>query len=182
LVMGKRIASELSKLPDLAREVLKQDQKIKQLAEKYKEFKNFWFIGRKYNYPIAMEGALKLKEISYLHAEGVGAGELKHGPIALIDEGFPTVAILPSDSVYEKMISNVQEVKARDGKIIAIATQGNQDIKNIVDDVIYIPTTLEMLTPILSVIPLHLFAYYMAVLFGHDVDKPRNLAKVITVE
>jgi len=182
LVMGKRIASELSKLPDLAREVLKQDQKIKQLAEKYKEFKNFWFIGRKYNYPIAMEGALKLKEISYLHAEGVGAGELKHGPIALIDKGFPTVAILPSDSVYEKMISNVQEVKARDGKIIAIATQGNQDIKNIVDDVIYIPKTLEMLTPILSVIPLHLFANYIAVLFGHDVDKHRNLAKVITVE
>ena len=182
LVMGKRIASELSKLPDLAREVLKQDQKIKQLAEKYKEFKNFWFIGRKYNYPIAMEGALKLKEISYLHAEGVGAGELKHGPIALIDKGFPTVAILPSDSVYEKMISNVQEVKARDGKIIAIATQGNQDIKNIVDDVIYIPKTLEMLTPILSVIPLHLFAYHMAVLLGKDVDKPRNLAKAVSVE
>ena len=182
LVMGKRIASELSKLPDLAREVLKQDQKIKQLAEKYKEFKNFWFIGRKYNYPIAMEGALKLKEISYLHAEGVGAGELKHGPIALIDEGFPTVAILPSDSVYEKMISNVQEVKARDGKIIAIATQGNQDIKNIVDDVIYIPKTLEMLTPILSVIPLHLFAYHMAVLLGKDPDYPRNLAKSCTVE
>ena len=182
LVMGKRIASELSKLPDLAREVLKQDQKIKQLAEKYKEFKNFWFIGRKYNYPIAMEGALKLKEISYLHAEGVGAGELKHGPIALIDKGFPTVAILPSDSVYEKMISNVQEVKARDGKIIAIATQGNQDIKNIVDDVIYIPKTLEMLTPMLSVIPLHLFAYHMAVLLGHDVDKPRNIAKSVTVE
>ena len=182
LVMGKRIASELSKLPDLAREVLKQDQKIKQLAEKYKEFKNFWFIGRKYNYPIAMEGALKLKEISYLHAEGVGAGELKHGPIALIDKGFPTVAILPSDSVYEKMISNVQEVKARDGKIIAIATQGNQDIKNIVDDVIYIPKTLEMLTPMLSVIPLHLFAYHMAVLLGKDVDKPRNLAKAVSVE
>ena len=182
LVMGKRIASELSKLPDLAREVLKQDQKIKQLAEKYKEFKNFWFIGRKYNYPIAMEGALKLKEISYLHAEGVGAGELKHGPIALIDKGFPTVAILPSDSVYEKMISNVQEVKARDGKIIAIATQGNQDIKNIVDDVIYIPKTLEMLTPILSVIPLHLFAYHMAVLLGKDPDYPRNLAKSCTVE
>jgi len=182
LVMGKRIASELSKLPDLAREVLKQDQKIKQLAEKYKEFKNFWFIGRKYNYPIAMEGALKLKEISYLHAEGVGAGELKHGPIALIDKGFPTVAILPSDSVYEKMISNVQEIKARDGKIIAIATQGNQDIKNIVDDVIYIPKTLEMLTPILSVIPLHLFAYHMAVLLGKDVDKPRNLAKAVSVE
>ena len=182
LVMGKRITSELSRLPDLAREVLKQNQEIKQLAEKYKDFKNFWFIGRKYNYPIALEGALKLKEISYLHAEGVGAGELKHGPIALIDEGFPTVAILPSDSVYEKMISNIQEVKARNGKVLAVATQGNEDIKKIVDDVIYIPKTLEMLTPILSVIPLHLFAYYMAVLLGHDVDKPRNLAKSVTVE
>ncbi len=182
LVMGKRITSELSRLPDLAREVLKQNQEIKQLAEKYKDFKNFWFIGRKYNYPIALEGALKLKEISYLHAEGVGAGELKHGPIALIDEGFPTVAILPSDSVYEKMISNIQEVKARNGKVLAVATQGNEDIKKIVDDVIYIPKTLEMLTPILSVIPLHLFAYHMAVLLGHDVDKPRNLAKSVTVE
>jgi len=182
LVMGKRIASELSKLPDLAREVLKQDQKIKQLAEKYKEFKNFWFIGRKYNYPIAMEGALKLKEISYLHAEGVAGGELKHGSLALIDESFPTIAICPSDSVYEKMISNIEEVKARGGPVIAIATEGNEEIKKLVDDVIYIPKTLEMLTPILSVIPLHLFAYYMAVLFGHDVDKPRNLAKVITVE
>lgn len=182
LVMGKRIVSEISKLPALSREILKQDAKIKEIAEKYKDFKNFWFIGRKYNYPIALEGALKLKEISYLHAEGIGGGELKHGAIALVDENFPTIAICPSDSVYEKMISNIQEIKVRKGPVIAIATQGNEDIKKIVDDVIYIPKTLEMLTPILSIIPLHLFAYYIASLLGQDVDKPRNLAKSVTVE
>ncbi|MFC1789518.1 glutamine--fructose-6-phosphate transaminase (isomerizing) [Patescibacteria group bacterium] len=182
LVMGKRIVSELEKLPELAKEVLKQTSEIEKLAKKYKEYKDFWFIGRKYNYPVALEGALKLKEISYLHAEGVSAGELKHGAIALINEDFPTVAICPSDSVYEKMVSNIQEIKARNGKVIAIATEGNKDIKSLVDDVIYIPKTLEMLTPILSVIPLHLFAYYMAVLLGNDVDKPRNLAKSVTVE
>jgi glucosamine--fructose-6-phosphate aminotransferase (isomerizing) len=181
-VMGKRIVSELAKLPELARETLKSADEIKNLAEKYKDFKNFWFIGRKYNSPVALEGALKLKEISYLHAEGIGGGELKHGPIALIDEGFPTVAICPSDSVYEKMVSNIQEIKARKGPVLAIATQGNNDIGKIADDVIYIPKSLEMLTPFLSVIPLHLFAYFMAVLLGHDVDKPRNLAKSVTVE
>jgi glucosamine--fructose-6-phosphate aminotransferase (isomerizing) len=182
LTMGKRIVSELAKLPDLATEVLKLGPEIKKLAGKYKDYDNFWFIGRKYNYPIALEGALKLKEISYLHAEGVAAGELKHGPLALVDEDFPTVAICPSDSVYEKMVSNIQEIKARKGKVIAIATAGNQDIKKLADDVIYIPKTLEMLTPLLSVIPLQLFAYYMAVLRGCDVDKPRNLAKSVTVE
>lgn len=182
LVMGKRIVSELSKLPGLAGEVLKKEPEIKELAEKYKNFKNFWFIGRKYNSPIALEGALKLKELSYLHAEGIGGGELKHGSLALIDENFPTVAICPSDSVYEKMVSNIEEVKTRGGPIIAIATQGNEEIKKTVNDVIYIPKTLEMLTPILSVIPLHLFAYYVAALLGHDVDRPRNLAKSVTVE
>ncbi len=182
IVMGKRIIDELAKLPDLAREVLKSAPQIENLAKKYKDFKNFWFIGRKYNYPIALEGALKLKEISYLHAEGVASGELKHGALALIDENFPTVVICPSDSVYEKVISNIQEIKARKGKVLAIATQGNEEIKKLVDDVIYIPKTLEMLTPILSIIPLHLFAYYMGVMQGCDVDKPRNLAKSVTVE
>jgi len=182
LVMGKRIISEIARLPDLAREVLKQDLKIKKLAKQYKDFKNFWFMGRKYNYPIALEGALKLKEISYLHAEGISSGELKHGAIALIDENFPTVAICPSDSVYEKVLSNIEEVKARKGKVLAVATRGNEEIEKIADDVIYIPKTLEMLTPILSVIPLHLFAYHIAVLLGQDIDKPRNLAKSVTVE
>jgi len=182
LVMGKRIVSELSKLPELARRILKLAPEIEKIAKKYKDCKNFWFIGRKYNAPIALEGALKLKEISYLHAEGISGGELKHGPLALIDENFPTIAICPSDSVYEKTISNIQEIKARKGPVIAIATEGNEEIKNLVDEVIYIPKTLEMLTPILSVIPLHLFAYYIAVALGKDVDKPRNLAKSVTVE
>jgi glutamine---fructose-6-phosphate transaminase (isomerizing) len=182
LVTGKRIVSELTRLPELAGQILKQSPEIGKLAKEYKDFKNFWFIGRKYNAPIALEGALKLKEISYLHAEGCPGGELKHGPLALVDESFPTIAILPSDSVYEKMVSNIQEIKARKGRVLAIATEGNKDVKKIVDNVIYIPKTLEMLTPILSVIPLHLFAYHMAVLLGHDVDKPRNLAKSVTVE
>lgn len=182
LVMGKRIVSELVKLPELAGQILKQSLEIRQLAKEYKDFKNFWFIGRKYNAPIALEGALKLKEISYLHAEGCAGGELKHGPLALIDESFPTIAICLSDSVYEKMVSNIQEIKARNGRVLAVATEGNRDVRKIVDDVIYIPKTLEMLTPILSVIPLHLFAYHIAVLLGHDVDKPRNLAKSVTVE
>jgi len=183
LVTGQRIANEISKLPDLVATILKNtSSEMKNLAEKYNRFNNFLYLARKYNYPIAMEGALKLKEISYIHAEGYGAGEMKHGPIALIDEDFPTVAICPSDSVYDKMISNIEEVKARKGKIIAIATEGNQDIKNLADDVIYVPKTLEMLTPILSVIPLQLFAYYMGVLRGCDIDKPRNLAKSVTVE
>jgi glucosamine--fructose-6-phosphate aminotransferase (isomerizing) len=182
LVMGKRIVEELAKIPNLAREVLKKAPEIERLAQKYQDFKNFWFIGRKYNFPTALEGALKLKEISYLHAEGVCGGELKHGSLALVDENFPTIAICPSDSVYDKMISNIQEVKARNGPVIAIATEGNEEIKKLVDDVIYIPKTLEMLTPMLSIIPLHLFAYHMAILLGHDVDKPRNLAKSVTVE
>ena len=182
LVMGQRIAKELSRIPELVKRVLENHSQIEKLAKKYKDFNNFLFIGRKYNYPVALEGALKLKEISYVHAEGYGAGEMKHGPIALIDENFPTVAICPSDSVYDKMISNIQEIKARNGKIIAIATEGNEEIKKMVEDVIYIPKTLEMLTPILSVIPLQLFAYYISILNGKDPDYPRNLAKSCTVE
>jgi glucosamine--fructose-6-phosphate aminotransferase (isomerizing) len=182
LVMGQRIAKELLKIPELAKKVLENNSQIKELAEKYKDFNNFLYLGRKYNFPIALEGALKLKEISYIHAEGYGAGEMKHGPIALIDENFPTFVIAPSDSVYEKVISNVEEIKARKGKILALATEGNEDIKKIADEVIYIPKTLEMLTPIISVIPLQLFAYHMGVLRGCDVDKPKNLAKSVTVE
>lgn len=182
LIMGKRIVSELQKLPSLAKSILEQKEEIKKIAEKYNKYRDFFFIGRKYNAPIALEGALKLKEISYIHAEGVAGGELKHGPLALIDENCPTIAICPTDSVYEKMISNIEEIKARKGLVIAIATQGNEEIKKIADDVIYIPKTLEMLTPILSVIPLHLFAYYFADSLNRDVDKPKNLAKSVTVE
>ena len=139
-------------------------------------------MGRKYNAPIALEGALKLKEISYIHAEGYPAGEMKHGPIALLDKNFPIVAIAPKDSVYEKMKSAIEEVKARLSPVLAITTEGNTDLENLADDIIYIPKTLEMLTPILSIIPLQLFAYYIAVSKGFDPDKPRNLAKSVTVE
>ena len=182
LVMGQRIAKEIKRIPKLVEKTLTIDAEIKSLAKKYKKYNNFFFIGRKYNYPIALEGALKLKEISYIHAEGYAAGEMKHGPIALINKNFPTVAICPSDSVYQKTVSNIEEIKTRKGLVIALASEGNKDIKKIADDVIYIPKTLEMLTPILSVIPLQLFAYYMGVAKGCDVDKPRNLAKSVTVE
>jgi glucosamine--fructose-6-phosphate aminotransferase (isomerizing) len=182
LVMGQRIAKELSRIPELVKKVLENDSKIKALAQKYKDFNNFLYLGRKYNFPIALEGALKLKEISYIHAEGYSTGEMKHGPIALIDENFPSFIIAVSDSVYEKVVSNIEEIKARKGPVIVLATEGNNEIKEIVDDVIYIPKTLEMLSPIISIIPLQLFAYYMSVLKGYDPDFPRNLAKAVTVE
>ena len=181
-VFGARIAEELKKIPDLMRQVILQNETIRIIAEKYKNSENFLYLGRKYNMPVAYEGALKLKEISYVHAEGYGAGEMKHGPIAMIDENFPSVCIAPQDSVYEKMISNIEEIKARRGPVIAIATEGDEKIASLADDVIYIPKTLEMLTPLLSVVPLQLFAYHFGVLRGHDVDKPRNLAKSVTVE
>jgi len=182
LITGKRIIKELELIPEKMKQILKQDKKIQFIAKKYHKFNNFLYLGRKYNTPIAYEGALKLKEISYIHAEGYNAGEMKHGPIALIDKDFPSVIIAPSDSVYEKVESNIEEIKARNGRIIAVATEGNKQIRKIVDDVIYIPKTLEMLTPLLSIVPLHLFAYHVGVLRGCDVDKPRNLAKSVTVE
>lgn len=183
LIKGKRIAQDLQKIPEQIREVLKQSDRIKAISEKYSKFNNFIYLGRKYNYPIALEGALKLKEIAYpIHAEGYAGGELKHGPLALADENFPFISVVPQDSVYEKMLSNMEEVKARKAPIIAVATAGDEKIKKIADDIIYIPHTSEMLTPILSVVPLQLFAYHMGVLRGCDVDKPRNLAKSVTVE
>ncbi len=183
LTMGKRIAKELATIPDLVAETLESiHQDVKFLAEKYLKYDDFLYVGRKYNFPIAYEGALKLKELSYVHAEGYGSGEMKHGPIAMIDENFPTICIVPQDSVYEKNISNMQEIKARRGPLIAIATKGDKDILHITKDVIYVPKTLEMLTPFLTVLPLQLFAYYSAALRGYDVDKPRNLAKSVTVE
>lgn len=182
-VTGERITSETKNLPDLMSRVFRQNGEIKRIAKKYSKYRNFLYLGRKYNYPIAREGALKLKEVAqYIHAEGYAGGEMKHGPIAMIDENFPCLFIAPSDSVYEKMWSNMQEVKARSGKIIAIATEGNEEIKELADDVIYIPKTLEMLTPILAAIPLHLFAAYVGLELGCEVDRPRNLAKSVTVE
>ena len=179
---GKSIAKALTKLSSLAEMVLAQSDHIKEVAEKYKVSRDFLFIGRKFSYPAALEGALKLKEVSYIHAEGYGAGEMKHGPLAMIDQGFPTVAIAPEDSVYEKTISNIIEIRARKGPVIAIATEGDERIKEVADDVIYIPKTIEELTPILSIIALQLFAYHFAAGKGLNVDRPRNLAKSVTVE
>jgi glucosamine--fructose-6-phosphate aminotransferase (isomerizing) len=139
-------------------------------------------MGRKYNFPIAMEGALKLKELAYVHAEGVASGELKHGMIALIDNDYPVIVICPSDSVYEKNISNIMELKARGARILAVATEGNEEIAEIANEVVYIPKTLEMLTPILTAIVMQLFSYHVAFARGCDIDKPRNLAKSVTVE
>ncbi|MCE9540951.1 glutamine--fructose-6-phosphate transaminase (isomerizing) [Candidatus Kaiserbacteria bacterium] len=179
---GREIAKALKELPDKIRTVLEQREKIEALAKKYVHSRDFLYIGRKYNFAVAFEGAIKLKELSYIHAEGCGAGEMKHGPIAMIDENFPTMALAPKDSMYEKMISNIHEIKARKGPVIAIATEGDEEIAKLVDDVIYVPETLEMLSPILNVVPLQLFAYYVAKEKGFNVDRPRNLAKSVTVE
>jgi len=182
LATGRKIISELLKIPNFAKEVLKRSFQIERLAKKYRKFKNFYLLGRKYNFPVALEGALKLKEVTYLHAEGIAGGELRHGPMALIDKNFLTIALCPLDSVYDKMISTLREVKQRKGSVLAIATKGDNKIKKLADEVIYIPKTLEMLTPIISVIPLHLFAYYLATFLDREVDRPRNLTKSVRFE
>jgi glucosamine--fructose-6-phosphate aminotransferase (isomerizing) len=179
---GKEIAQELVKLPEKVREILKLNDFIEEIAQRLKEHRNFLYLGRGYNYPVALEGALKLKEISYIHAEGYPAAEMKHGPIALIDENMPVVFIAPKDSIYEKVLSNIEEVKARRGKVISIITERDDKILRVSDFVIQIPQTIEMLMPILTVIPLQLLAYHIAVKRGCDVDQPRNLAKSVTVE
>jgi glutamine---fructose-6-phosphate transaminase (isomerizing) len=182
LTRGHQILQALEAIPRQMESVLAQGATIQKIAQKYATAKNFFFLGRQYNFPVALEGALKLKEISYIHAEGYPAAEMKHGPIALIDEHTPSVFIVPSDSLYEKTLSNLQVVKARQGPIIAIATAGNKQISAQADDVIYLPATIEALFPLLAVVPLQLLAYYTAVIRGCDVDKPRNLAKSVTVE
>ncbi len=182
LVMGRRIAEEVARLPGLIASVLERRDDIRRIAERYASATGFLYLGRKYSAPVAYEGALKLKEISYIHAEGYAAGEMKHGPIALIDPSFPSMVLCPRDSVYEKTKSNIEELRARGGPVIALTTEGNADIRRLAEDVIEIPKTLEMLTPILAVVPLQLFAYCVAVFKGFDPDKPRNLAKSVTVE
>ncbi len=177
-----RLTEEFLELPDKMRLVIAQKECVKAIAEKYYESRDFLFLARGINYPNAHEGALKIKEIAYIHATGHPAGEMKHGPIALIDENMPVVAIMPESSVYEKMVSNIQEVKARSGKLIAITTEGNTGLEKIADDVIYIPETSEFLSPFLCVLPLQYLAYFVATLRGTDVDQPRNLAKSVTVE
>ncbi len=182
LVTGQRIAREMLKLPRLMERIFEQSGMIKKLAKKYANRKNYLYLGRKYNFPIAFEGALKVKEIAYVSAQGYPTGEMKHGPIALIDRDALALFIMPVDSVYEKSVSGLEEIKARGGTVLAVTTEGNTGLEKKADAVVYIPKTLEMLTPILSVIPLQLFAYHMSVALGYDVDRPRNLAKSVTVE
>ena len=173
---------ELEMIPKKVEKVLESNDHIKYIAEIYKDVHNFLYLGRGYNFPVALEGALKLKEISYIHAEGYPAAEMKHGPIALIDENMPIVVIATKKGHYEKVVSNIQEIKSRKGKIIGIVTEGDTDVRELADHVIEVPETLESLSPLLTTIPLQLLSYHIAVLLGKNVDQPRNLAKSVTVE
>ena len=162
--------------------MLKSSDKVKQLAEKYKDARDFLYLGRGYNFPVALEGALKLKEISYIHAEGYPAAEMKHGPIALVDESLPVVFVATRDSYHEKVVSNMQEIKARKGRVISVITVGDDHSASLSESIMPVPSANEIVAPMLSVIPLQLLAYYIGVMKGYDVDKPRNLAKSVTVE
>jgi glucosamine--fructose-6-phosphate aminotransferase (isomerizing) len=177
-----RVATQLESLPALIKTVLKDDPTIAKIASSYSSATNFLYLGRGYNFPVALEGALKLKEISYIHAEGYPAAEMKHGPIALIDKNMPVVVIATKKGHYEKVVSNIQEIKSRNGKIIAVVTEGDTSVKALADHVIEIPDVTEALTPILASVPLQLLAYHIAVLRECNVDQPRNLAKSVTVE
>ena len=176
------VAEAIRKLPDLIKQTLKLNEQIEKLSDIYTYVHNFLYLGRGYNYPSALEGALKLKEISYIHAEGYPAAEMKHGPIALIDRELPTVVIAPSDELHEKIISNIRQVKARGGSVIAVVTKGDTTISEIADHTIEIPPVPECISPIIVSIPLQLLAYHIAVKKGCNVDMPRNLAKSVTVE
>jgi glucosamine--fructose-6-phosphate aminotransferase (isomerizing) len=178
----KPLLRELDNLPNKVQAILDNTDEIERIAKKYKDNRDFLFIGRRMSYPSALEGALKLKELSYIHAEGYAAGEMKHGPLAMIDKNFPTFALATDELLLDKTYSNIEEIKARKGPILAIANEGNKNIKNLVDDVIYVPKTLEQTQPILHAVVMQLFAYFIAVANGHDVDRPRNLAKSVTVE
>jgi glucosamine--fructose-6-phosphate aminotransferase (isomerizing) len=179
---GAALVHELKSLPGKVKTILSDTKQIEYIAGEFSEMKNFLYLGRGYNFPVALEGALKLKEISYIHAEGYPAAEMKHGPIALIDEKMPVVFIAPHDRTYEKIMSNIQEVKARRGRVIAIVNEEEKNISQLADYLICVPQTLDLFSPVLSVIPLQLLAYYIAVLRGCNVDQPRNLAKSVTVE
>jgi glucosamine--fructose-6-phosphate aminotransferase (isomerizing) len=172
----------LRSLPEAAARALDGASDVASLARRYVNSRGFMFIGRGYGLPAALEGALKLKEVSYIHAEGYAAGELKHGPISLLDAECPLVAVATRSRIYDKLISNVMEGRARDARVIAVATEGDEGIRDLADDVVWVPATHEALSPVLAVIPLQLFAYHTAVARGTDVDQPRNLAKSVTVE
>jgi glucosamine--fructose-6-phosphate aminotransferase (isomerizing) len=176
------VLSEMESMPDKVAKALESNPLVELIANVYKDSTNCLYLGRGYNFPVALEGALKLKEISYIHAEGYPAAEMKHGPIALIDEHMPVIVIATNKGHYEKVVSNIQEIKSRKGKIIAIVTEGDVQVKELADHVIEIPETLEALTPLLTTIPLQLLSYHIAVMRGCNVDQPRNLAKSVTVE
>ena len=179
----KKLCQQLSHIPELVAQTLEMTKdKVIEIAQEYKDVNNCIYLGRGLNFPVALEGALKLKEISYIHAEGYPAAEMKHGPIALIDENMPVVFLAPSKGHYEKVVSNAQEIKARKGKIIAIVTQGDKQMTDIADHSLEIPEVDELFSPILSVIPLQLLSYHIAIMRGCNVDQPRNLAKSVTVE
>ncbi len=178
----KPLLKELDMLPQKAEQMLRSADDIRAVAKKYTDFRDFLFIGRKYGFPCALEGALKLKEVSYIHAEGYAAGEMKHGPLAMITPEFPSFAIAPDSPLLEKTYSNIEEIRAREGKVVAVATEGNEVITGLADDVMYIPKTLEQTSPILVAIAMQLFSYYIAVEKDLNVDRPRNLAKSVTVE
>jgi glucosamine--fructose-6-phosphate aminotransferase (isomerizing) len=179
---SRKIARALLSIPAKLRWILASSSRIRTVARKYARFENFLFMGRQYNYPIALEGSLKLKEISYIHTEGYPSAEMKHGPIALISPSFPSVFVVPRDAMRSKNLSNIEEIKARKGPILAVATAGDEEIACRADGVLYVPPTIDCLQPLLTAVPLQLFAYHIAVLRGCDVDKPRNLAKSVTVE
>jgi glucosamine--fructose-6-phosphate aminotransferase (isomerizing) len=179
---GRVLASEIATLPDKVARILEHSDSIREIAQEYRDVRNFLYLGRGANFPVALEGALKLKEISYIHAEGYPAAEMKHGPIALIDDNMPVVVVVPKDAIYDKVVSNIQEVRARRGRIIAVANEDDQDIAGMADHVLRVPRTYGFFGPILNIIPLQLLAYHIAVARGTNVDQPRNLAKSVTVE
>jgi glucosamine--fructose-6-phosphate aminotransferase (isomerizing) len=176
------LVNELASVPEKVKEILADTSKIESIAKQYKDASDFLYLGRGYNFPIALEGALKLKEITYIHAEGYPAAEMKHGPIALVDENLPVVFVATKDTYYEKVVSNVQEIKARKGQVIAVATHGDNMLPTMSDNIMFVPDIDEVIAPLLSVIPLQLLSYYVGIYKGIDVDKPRNLAKSVTVE
>jgi glucosamine--fructose-6-phosphate aminotransferase (isomerizing) len=179
---GKKLAQDLLQMPRLMEGVLEQEETIAELARAFSTKRDFLFLGRGLSFPIALEGALKLKELSYIHAEGYAGGEMKHGPIALIDQQMPVVILAPRSRVHDKIVSNLEEIKARDGIIIAVGTEGDEDMKRHAQHVLYVPDVPDLLQPLVLVLPLQLLAYHIAVRRGCDVDQPRNLAKSVTVE
>jgi glucosamine--fructose-6-phosphate aminotransferase (isomerizing) len=181
-LQGSRIIHELQAMPDMIRRTLACHDAVREIAGRYAHVHNFLYLGRQYLYPVALEGALKLKEISYIHAEGYPAAEMKHGPIALVDRETPSVFLMPRGPIFDKVMSNLEEIKARGGPVIAVANEGDEEVAARADEVIYVPEVPEYLQPLVATLPLQLLAYHIALLRGCDVDKPRNLAKSVTVE